>query len=154
MECLANTIACNMVGVLSFQFGRGGDHFHYRWLNIPGMRSDAHDEVAHKDNGSDAEATRINIEIKKWYTLLIADLGNRLAQFPKAVGKTALDNSWLVWGNEVATGPHRMRDMPIVFLGTAGGRLRRTGYVVEAGGQPHQVLGTTILNIMGVPAQG
>src|SRR6185436_14454167 len=36
MEFIANTIACKMVGVLSFQFGRGGDHFHYAWLNIPG----------------------------------------------------------------------------------------------------------------------
>src|SRR6185295_3544837 len=51
MEFIANTIACKMVGVLSFQFGRGGDHFHYAWLNIPGMPSDAHDYVAHLDSG-------------------------------------------------------------------------------------------------------
>src|SRR5262249_55990179 len=45
MEFIAVTVACNMVGVLSFQFGRGGDHFHYGWLNIPGMPEDAHDLV-------------------------------------------------------------------------------------------------------------
>ena len=53
---IANALACNMVGVLTFQFGRGGEHFHYDWLNIPGMRPDFHDEIAHKDNGSDATA--------------------------------------------------------------------------------------------------
>jgi hypothetical protein len=47
-----------------------------------------------------------------------------------------------------------MKNMPIVLLGGAAGRLARTGYVVDAGAQPHQRLGATILNIMGVPAQG
>jgi hypothetical protein len=154
MEFIANTIGCKMVGVLSFQFGRGGDHFHYAWLNIPGMPADAHDNVAHADNGTNADIARINIEIKKWYTKMITDLATRLANVPQDDGKTALDNSLVVWGNEVATGPHGMKNMPIALLGGAAGRLARTGYVVDAGAQPHQRLGTSILNIMGVPAQG
>jgi Protein of unknown function (DUF1552) len=153
MEFIANTVACKMVGVLSFQFGRGGDHFHYAWLNIPGMPSDAHDLVAHLDTG-DANIARINIEIKKWYTDVVSDLAARLAAFPSANGKTALDDSLIVWGNEIATGPHGMKDIPVVLIGGAGGRLKRTGYVVDAGAQPHQRLGTTILNIMGIPAKG
>jgi hypothetical protein len=154
MEFIANTVSCKMVGVLSFQFGRGGDHFHYAWLNIPGMPADAHDNVAHADNGANADIARINTEIKKWYTTMIADLASRLAAVPQGDGKTALDNSLVVWGNEVATGPHGMKNLPIVLLGGAGGRLKRTGYVVDAGAQPHQRLGATVLNVMGVAAQG
>jgi hypothetical protein len=153
MEFIANTVACKMVGVLSFQFGRGGDHFHYAWLNVPGMPSDAHDGVAHKDTG-DANIARINIEIKKWYTDVVSDLAARLAAFPQADGKSALDNSLVVWGNEIATGPHGMKGIPIVLIGGAAGRLARTGYVVDAGDQVHQRLGATLLNIMGVPANG
>jgi hypothetical protein len=153
MEFIATTVACNMVGVLSFQFGRGGDHFHYDWLNIPGMPADAHDLVAHLDNG-DPEIERINTEIKKWYTELVSDLARRLSEFPQGDGKTALDNSLVVWGNEIATGPHGMTDMPIVLIGSAAGRIKRTGYVVDAGSQPHQRLGTTVLNLMGRAAQG
>lgn len=153
MEFIANTIGCNMVGVLSFQFGRGGDHFHYGWLNIPGMPSDAHDLVAHLDGG-DAEIARIFTEVKKWYTEMVTDLARRLSQFPAGEGKTALDNALVVWGNEIATGPHGMSNIPIVLLGGAAGRLKRTGYVVDAGPQPHQRLGATILNIMGVAANG
>jgi hypothetical protein len=153
MEFIANTVACQMVGVLSFQFGRGGDHFHYAWLNIPGMASDAHDLVAHKDTG-DADIARINTEIKKWYTDVVSDLAGRLAAFPQANGKSALDNSLIVWGNEIATGPHGMKDIPVALIGGAAGRLKRTGYLVDAGAQPHQRLGTTLLNIMGVSAQG
>lgn len=153
MEFIANTIACNMVGVLSFQFGRGGDHFHYGWLNIPGMPSDAHDGVAHLDSG-DANIARINIEIKKWYTDVVSDLASRLAAFPQGNGKSALDNSLVVWGNEIATGPHGMKSIPIVLIGGAAGRLARTGYVVDAGDQVHQRLGTSLLNVMGIPAMG
>jgi hypothetical protein len=153
MEFIATTVACNMVGVLSFQFGRGGDHFHYDWLSIPGMPADAHDLVAHQDNG-DPEIERINTEIKKWYTELVSDLARRLAEFPQADGKSALDNSLLVWGNEIATGPHGMSDIPIVLIGNAAGRIKRTGYVVDVGSQPHQRLGTTVLNLMGRAARG
>jgi hypothetical protein len=154
MEFIANTVACNMVGVLSFQFGRGGDHFHYAWLNIPGMPEDAHDFVAHKDNGDDADMARINTEIKKWYTELVSDLAGRLAAVPQGDGMSALDNSLIVWGNEMATGPHGMDTIPIALLGRAAGRLQRTGYVVDAGPQPHQRLGATVMQLMGVNAQG
>jgi hypothetical protein len=153
MEFIANTVACNMVGVLSFQFGRGGDHFHYAWLNIPGMPSDAHDFVAHLDNG-DANIARIFTEIKKWYTTIVSDLASRLSKFPAGDGKTALDDSLVVWGNELATGPHGMNNIPIVLIGGAAGKLTRTGYIVDAGPQPHHRLGTTVLNMMGVPAAG
>jgi hypothetical protein len=153
MEFIANTTACKRVGVLSFQFGRGGDHFHYDWLKIPGMPSDAHDFVAHLDGG-DANIARINIEIKKWYTDVVADLAARLAAFPQGDGKNALDTSLVVWGNEQATGPHDQKNIPVALLGGAGGRLKRTGYLVDAGAQEHQRLGATLLNIMGVAATG
>jgi len=154
MEFIANTIGCNMVGVLSFQFGRGGDHFHYAWMNIPGNPSDDHDGVAHLDNG-DANIARIFTAIKLWYTDIIGmDLAGRLSKIPQGNGMTALDNSLVVWGNEIATGPHGMNCIPIVLLGGAAGRLTKTGYIVDAGAQPHHRLGTSILNIMGVPAAG
>jgi hypothetical protein len=154
MEFIANTVACNMAGIVSFQFGRGGEHFHYKWLNNPEMRADFHDEIAHKDNGSDAAAARVMIDVGKYYTELVTDLGQRLAGFPQADAKTALDNSLVVWGNELATGPHGTNGLPIVLLGSAAGRLKRTGYVVNSGTQPHHRLGCTLHNIMGDPVTG
>jgi hypothetical protein len=43
--------------------------------------------------------------------------------------------------------------LPIVFLGRAGGRLSRTG-VVDEGAQSHYQLCTSVLNLMGVAADG
>lgn len=158
MEFIANTLGCNMVGVLSFQFGRGGEHFHYGWLNIPGMPADFHDEVAHIDGGTAAAnqvtAARIHTEVNKWYASMVTLLVQALDAFPAGDGKTALDTSLVVWGNEIATGPHGMDGLPVVLMGKANGRIAKTGYVASAGPQPHQRIGATILNVMGVPATG
>lgn len=154
MEFIANAVACNMVGVLTFQLGRGGEHFHYDWLNIPGMRPDFHDEIAHADRGDDDVAASVMVEVGKYHTEIFTDLARRLDSFPQADGKTALDNSLVVWGNEIATGPHGTEGYPIVLMGGAAGRLTRTGYTVSAGSQPHHRLGCTIHNVMGDAVDG
>jgi hypothetical protein len=154
MEFIANAMGCNMVGMLTFQFGRGGEHFHYDWLKIPGMRADFHDDIAHKDRNGDTVAAKVMVEVGKYHTELVTDLAARLDSFPQAEGKTALDNSLVVWGNEVATGFHGINNYPIVLLGGAAGRLKRTGYVVDEGVQPHHRLGCSLHNIMGDPVKG
>jgi hypothetical protein len=154
MEFIANAVACNLVGVLTFQLGRGGEHFHYNWLKLPGMRADFHDEIAHKDNGSDATAASVMVGVNQYHAEIFTDLGKRLASFPQANGATALDNSLVVWGNELATGPHGTNGIPLVFIGGAAGKLKRTGYVASSGTQVHQRLGCTIHHIMGDPVPG
>ena len=79
------------------------------------MPPDAHDFVAHQDNG-DLEIERINTEIKKWYTQMVGELCQRLSAFPQSDGTNALDNSLVVWANEIATGTHGMNDLPVVLL--------------------------------------
>ena len=85
---------------------------------------------------------------------MFTDLDKRLASFPPPDGKSVLDNSLVVWGNEVATGYHGLETYPIVLIGGAAGRLKRTGYTASSGVQPHHRLGCTVHNIMGDPAKG
>jgi hypothetical protein len=47
-----------------------------------------------------------------------------------------------------------MNDLPVVLLGRAAGRLAQTGVMIDAGPQDYHRLGTSLLNVMGVPAQG
>ncbi len=154
MEFIANAVACNLVGVLTFQFGHGGGHFHYQWLNLPGMPADFHDDAAHADKGGPSVAGTLCTGVGQYYAQLVTDLGKRLASFPQANSKTALDNSLVVWGNELATGPHGTNGYPIALVGGAAGKLKRTGYMVDSGAQIHQRLGCTIQNIMGLPSTG
>lgn len=118
------------------------------------MRADFHDDIAHKDRNGDEVAGRVMVEVGKYHSALVTDLAARLDSFPQAEGRTALDNSLVVWGNELATGPHGIETYPIVLVGGAAGRLGRTGYVVDAGRQPHHRLGCTIHNIMGDAVKG
>jgi hypothetical protein len=154
MEFIGNAIACNMVGVLTFQAGRGGDHFNYAWLKIAELTSDFHDNFAHKDNGSNANAAKVMVAVGTYYATMITTLAKKLASFPQANGTTALDNSLVVWGNELATGPHGLNGYPVALVGGAAGRLKKTGYLLDVGQQAHHLLGTSLQNIMGVPATG
>jgi hypothetical protein len=154
MEFIANAIACNMVSIITFQAGRGGEHFHYAWLNLPGMRPDFHNDIAHADTGTDVVAGQVMVGVAQYYASLVTNLAQRLAKFPQAGGKTALDNSLIVWGNEIATGPHGINTYPIALVGGAAGKLKKTGYMLDVGTQPHQQLGCTLQNIMGVSATG
>jgi hypothetical protein len=118
------------------------------------MRADFHNDIAHKDTGSDPVAASVMVGVENYYATLVQTLGKKLASFPQANGKTALDNSLVVWGNELATGPHGINGYPVTLVGGAAGKLKKTGYLLEGGTLKHQQLGCTIMNIMGVPATG
>jgi hypothetical protein len=158
MEFIGNAIACNMASVVTFQAGRGGEHFEYAWLGIPELKSDFHDNFAHKDHGDGSAASvlaaKATIPVGQYYAKLMLALGQKLASFPQANGMTALDNSLVVWGNELATGPHGINGYPISLLGGAAGKLKKTGYLLDVGQQAHHLFLTSIMNIMGVPATG
>ncbi len=60
----------------------------------------------------------------------------------------------MVWANENATGLHGLHPIPVVLLGRAGGRLRRTGRLLELAAVTHKRLGTSVMNLMGIDAEG
>jgi hypothetical protein len=147
---LALALSCQLTRIVTFQFGNGGEKWYYRWL---GINENSHDDIAHRDNGTNPLITAKVLKINAWYAQQVARLARNLDQIPEA-GGTVLDNSLVVWGNELATGPHGLIDIPIVLLGKAGGRLKQAGVLVDQGPQDYHRLGTSLLQIMGVPAQG
>ena len=150
LELLALAAICNQTRIVTFQFGKGGEHFRYEWL---GIGIDGHDEIAHEDKGYKESVTRQSTQINRWYAEQVAEFARVLDAIPEGDG-TALDSSLIVWGNELAIGPHGLQNIPVVLLGSAGGRIKRTGYVVDAGAQDYHRLGATLLTIMGHPSQG
>ena len=158
MEFIANAIGCNMTQILTWQAGRGGEHFHYDWLNLPGMAADFHNGIAHTDlaNGNPpaaASSGSVMVGVAQYQANMVLSLAKQLANFPTATG-TALNTSLICYGNELATGPHGTTDYPIVFIGGGAGRLTKTGYTVATGSTVHQTLGCTLENIMGMTSVG
>jgi hypothetical protein len=149
-DVVALALSCQLTRVVTFQFGHGGEKWYFRWL---GINENSHDDIAHRDDGKNEAITGKVLKINVWYAQQVAYLARALAALPAAEG-TVLDRSLIVWGNEIATGPHGMDDIPIVLLGKAAGRLKQTGYMVDSGPQDYRRLGASLLNIMGVPAEG
>jgi hypothetical protein len=151
LDLVAMALACNLTRIVTFQLGYCGNQWRYRWL---GIDKDTHDEIAHFDapDGSNLVAGEAMTNIGRWVAQNVAKFAQRLDAVPEA-GATALDNSLVIWANENSNGVHGMTDLPIVLLGRAGGRLGRIG-VVDEGYQSHYQLCTSVLNLMGVAAEG
>jgi hypothetical protein len=151
LDLVAVALGCNLTRIVTFQFGYCGNQWRYRWL---GINKDSHDEIAHSDDpsGTNVAATAAMTSMSHWVAENVARFTKKLDAIPDG-GGTALDSSLVVWANENSDGLHGMENLPIVFMGRAGGRLSRTG-VVDEGAQSHYQLCTSVLNLMGVPADG
>jgi hypothetical protein len=149
-DFLALALACQMSRIVTFQFGNGGEKWYFRWL---GINENSHDDIAHRDHGKEPAITEKVLKMNRWYAEQVKHLARSLAAIPEAEG-SLLDNSLVVWGNEMATGPHGMNDIPVVLLGRAAGRLPNTGRILDNGMQDYRRLGTSLLNLMGVSATG
>jgi hypothetical protein len=150
LDLVSNALACNLSRIVTFQFGSGGEKWFFRWL---GINENSHDNIAHRDSGDDPVITAKIVKMNVWYAQQVAAFARALDAIPEGNG-SVLDNTLIVWGNEVATGPHAMDDIPVVLIGGAAGRLRRPGLLVDEGPQDYHRLGTSVLRLMGVPAQG
>ena len=115
-DFVALALSCQLTRIVTFQFGHGGEKWYFRWL---GINENSHDDIAHRDNGQDPAVTEKLLKINVWYAQQVARLARALDALPDGDG-TVLDNSLVVWGNEMATGPHGMADIPVVLMGKAG----------------------------------
>jgi hypothetical protein len=149
-DFMALALSCQLTRIVTFQFGNGGEKWYYRWL---GINENSHDDIAHRDKGTDPVITEKVVKINVWHAEQVAHLARALAALPDGEG-TLYDNTLIVWGNELATGPHGLIDLPVVLLGRAGGRLPAGPRLVDAGAQDYHRLGTSLLGLMGVPAAG
>jgi hypothetical protein len=151
LELVANAIACNLTRFVTFQLGLCGSQWRYHWL---GIDQDGHEAIAHYDDptGANVAVTAAMIQISRWVAERVAGFARRLDALPEEQG-TTLDRSLVLWANENGNGLHSLDDIPLVFLGRAGGRITRTG-LVDQGRQTHHQLGTTLLRLMGVDAAG
>jgi len=149
LDLMAVALQCNLTRIVTFQLGFCGNQWRYRWL---GIDKDSHEEIAHADDGLNPTVGEAMTSIGRWVAGQVARFTRKLDAIPESRG-TALDNSLVIWANENSTGQHGMTNLPLVLLGRAGGRLSGTG-VVDEGLQSHYQLCTSVLNLMGVAADG
>lgn len=146
LDLLAMALACDITRVVSLQWSRSVSQTRFSWLGI----TEAHHDLSHRgddDAGAVDKLTRIN----RWYAEQLAFLLGKLKATPDGDGGTLLDNTLVLWCNELAKGnTHSRRGASYLLAGQAGGALR-TGRFLRYAGGPHNDLLVSLLNAMDVP---
>jgi uncharacterized protein DUF1552 len=145
LDMLATAFACDLTRIASFQISTSLNHIRYPWLNSLG---EGH-ALSHM-GPSDSTAFQELVSRQTWHSQLLANFLTRLSEIPEGSG-SVLDNTLVLWGNEVAQGnTHSHDNLP--FLMAGGGWHFRTGRALEYMNASHNDLLVSVLNAMGIPA--
>jgi hypothetical protein len=115
MDLMVLGLACDVTRVTNFMWGGMGGAGTATWL---GHTTDHHN-LAH------ANALKEMTEWNTWYSTQLAYLMSALEKYPDVGGGTMLDNTLIMWWNELGNGSaHTSNRAPFVLAGGAGGALK------------------------------
>jgi hypothetical protein len=156
-------LKCGLTRVGSLQFGYGGGKWLWGWRNI---NINHHDDIAHQDQFDGVGTTAAQMTttarvttINQYYASVVQKLAVDLNSAPEGNG-TMLDNTLIVWGNEMGRGDHQLVDVPAVLIGLVGNGISKGNRLIDVsaahGGQqqPHNILGYHVLNSLGHATAG
>jgi hypothetical protein len=114
IDLMVNSFVADFARVATLQITNSVGGARMRWLNV----SEGHHALSHKED-SDREAQDQLTRINKWYCEQLAYLARRLAETPEpGGGGSLLDNTLLVWTNELGKGnSHTLDNIPFVLVG-------------------------------------
>jgi hypothetical protein len=134
LDLLVNSFAADFARVATLQYTNSVGQPRMRWL---GVNEGQHD-LSHKPDG-DVDAQEKLTRINRWYCEQLAYLAKRLAETPEPGGGSLLDNTLVIWTNELGKGnSHSLDDIPFVMVG--GGLGFRMGRSVRYPRLPHNRL--------------
>ena len=143
IDLLVASLACDLTRVTSLLWAGAANEVRFTWLG----QTSGHHTISH-DNSATGKTQRIAAH--NWFSGEVAYLLEKLKAIPDGAG-TLLDNSLVVWGNELADGAaHSQQPIPIVIAGKAGGAIKTTGRLLDYGKKKHNGLLVSMANLMGV----
>lgn len=150
-DLLVNAFANGMARVGSLQYTNSVGQARMRWLNI----HEDHHHLSHEpDSNADAQEKLVKINI--WLCEQLADLARKLDAIPEPGGQgTMLDNTTIVWTNELGKGnSHTLDNIPFVLVG--GGLGFKTGQAMQFDNVTHNRLWMSIAHAFGhhIPSFG
>lgn len=146
MDLLVMAMACDQTRVGTIQWQHSVGNVRFSWLGA----TRGHHDLSH-DPDSNTDSKTMLTKINVWFSEQLAYLLRKLKAIPEGPG-TMLDNTLVLWCNELARGnAHSHPDMPFVLAGRAGGALKANRFL-KFGRVPHNNLMVSILNFMDVPS--
>ena len=143
MDIILAAWACGLNRIATLMWSNSVSEQKFSWLG--------HTESHHHMSHSNEQYRKQIVEIDTWYAQQFAYMIRRLKEMPEGNG-TMLDNSILLWGNELNEGGyHGHSDVPYVLAGRAGGYFRTGRFLQLNNKTNHNDVLTSICHGMGVP---
>jgi hypothetical protein len=121
-DLITQAFACDLTRVVTFQFLQGGDPTPMRWVTEADLDTNIHDNVAHAVGPNALEANQKLIAVQRWYAKKVFELFERLDSVNDDAGGTLLDNTVILWGNELGDpSAHSSLNVPMILAGGGGG---------------------------------
>lgn len=147
MDMLAMAMACDLTRVGSLQWSTSVSNVQMNWLDLE--LGGGHHDLSHY--GDEDQASQNDLEkINRWYSEQFAYFLGKLDEIEEG-DSTLLDNSVVVWVNELGKGnSHTRNDIPFLLAGGCQGYFD-TGRHLEFDGEPHGKLLVSLCDAMGFP---
>lgn len=114
IELLVNSFAADFNRVATLQYTNSVGGAKMKWIGV----EEGHHELSHCEDKETDKVEKL-IKINKWFAEQLAYLTKRLADTPEPDGNgTLLDNTLIVWTNELGKGnSHTLDNIPWVLVG-------------------------------------
>ncbi|MFN3168813.1 MAG: DUF1552 domain-containing protein [Phycisphaeraceae bacterium] len=146
IDLMVNAMANNMARVVTFQYSRATGQARMKWLGI----EEGHHQISHEPD-KDTKAREKLIKINAWFAGELAYMAQQLQDTPEpgGVGGSMLDNTLIVWTNELGKGNnHTHNDIPFVLIGGENLGVKQ-GRALETGKTPHNRILLSLSKAMG-----
>lgn len=114
-------LGCDLTRVVSLQYSYSVSGRVFNWLGYDPPK-DTRGSTDHHDHSHDWDLNDVSknylSDIDRWYGEQVAYLASSLNAVQDGEA-TLLDNTCVVWGNEIARGGHSLDDMPFLIAGGA-----------------------------------
>ncbi len=145
MDMMVSSFVADFARVATFQITNSVGEPKMRWLDI----SEGHHHLSHEPDTNEDAYEKL-IKINTWYCEQVAYLAKRLAETPEPDGSgSLLDNTTLVWTNELGKGnSHTRNNIPFVLVGEGCGF--KMGRALDYTDVPHNRLLMSFSEAMGI----
>jgi hypothetical protein len=148
IDLMVNSFAADFARVATLQYTNsvGGARMH--WIGV----NEGHHELSHHPDSDEPTQEKLT-KINKWFCEQLAYLAKRLDETPEpGGGGSLLDNTLIVWTNELGKGnSHTLDNIPFVLVGN--GLDFRMGRSVKYSKRPHNGLLMALAHGMGHPIE-
>jgi hypothetical protein len=144
MDMMLLGLSCGMTNVSTFMWANADSWQYYPFAG-------ANEEHHGTSHCSDTDSVNVNnlVLMNIWQAQQVAYMLGKLSTTLESDGSTMLDNTVLLWGNELGVGnTHSYKNIPWMLAGGAGGYFK-TGRFLQYPDLPHNNLLVSICNAMG-----